>query len=68
MSRFMKISDEDKRQPYEAHQRGGDYVELAWQLRIKRTVALAMIKRAEDNGGEVSRPRDGIRAQPEYSE
>ena len=51
------------RRIYDAFLRHEDYVELAKQLGIKRTrpTVWAIIKRAEENAGQVTRARGGVR-------
>lgn len=61
MPKYRRIASVDKQRLYDAFLRKEDYVELAKQLGIKRTTAWAIIKRAEENGGEITRPRGGIR-------
>lgn len=63
MPRYQRIPDDDKQRLYDAYQRGEDYLDLARQLGIKRTTAWAIVKRADENDGEVSRPRGGVRLQ-----
>ena len=58
---YQRILAVDKQRLYDAYRRNEDYVELARQLGIKRTTALAIIKRAEDKQGRVTRPRGALR-------
>ena len=60
---YQRISVEDKHRLVDAHGRGEDYVQLARQMGIKRTTVYAIIRRAQENGGEVARPRGGARPQ-----
>ena len=53
--------DTDKQRLYDAFNRGEDYYDLARHLGIKRTTAWAIVKRADENNGQVSRPRGGAR-------
>ena len=60
MPRYQKNSEVDKRL-YDAYNRGEDYLDLARLLGIKRTMAWSIIKRADENDGQVCRPRGGAR-------
>lgn len=62
---YQRISVTDKRRLFECFTRGNDYLLLARTLGIKRTTAWAIIKRAQDNEGELRRPRGGARPQRE---
>ena len=54
---------EDKQRLGDAHGLGEDYVQLARQMGIKRTTAYAIIRHAQENGGEVARPPRSARLQ-----
>ena len=54
------MSAVDKQRLYDAYQRQEDYVELAKQLGINCSIAWAMIKRADENDGQITHPR-GVR-------
>ena len=58
---YARISDVDKQRLCDAYNRNDDYIQLAQQLGIKRTTAYAIVRRAEENGGRVSKPRGGFR-------
>ena len=60
---YQRVSVKDKHHLVDAHGRGEDYVQLARQMGIKRTTTYAIIRRAQENGGEVARPRGGARSQ-----
>ncbi|GFO46270.1 parathyroid hormone/parathyroid hormone-related peptide receptor-like [Plakobranchus ocellatus] len=52
---------DDKRRIYESYVRGEDYVDVARLLNVKRTTAYNIVKRAEQNHGQIERPRGGHR-------
>ena len=56
-----KINIDDKRRIYESYVRGEDYIDAARLLNVKRTTAYNIVKRAEQNHGEIKRPRGGHR-------
>ena len=58
---YSKISDADKRKIYDSYLRGDDYLETALLLGIKRTTAYNIVKRANENDGQVAKPRGGRR-------
>ena len=59
---YKKITEVDKQRQYDAYNRGEDYFDLARQLGIKRTTAWSIIiKRTDENDGQVSQPRGGAR-------
>ena len=58
---YSKISDADKRRIYDSYLRGDDYLETALLLGIKRTTAYNIVKRANENDGQVAIPRGGRR-------
>ena len=58
---YSKISDADKRRIYDSYLRGDDYLETALLLGIKRTTAYNIVKRANENDGQVAKPRGGRR-------
>ena len=59
---YSKISDADKRRIYDSYLdlRGDDYLETALLLGIKR-IAYNKVKRANENDGQVAKPRGGRR-------
>ena len=59
--RYQRISKVDKQRLFDSYKRNEDYQDLARQMGIKRTTAWAIVKRAEENDGQVTRPRGGIR-------
>ena len=44
---------EDKHHLMDAHGRGEDYVQLAQQMGIKRITSYAVIRRTQENNGEL---------------
>ena len=58
---YSKINIDDKRRIYESYVGGEDYIDAARQLNVKRTTAYNIVKRAEQNHGEIIRPRGGQR-------
>ena len=58
---YSKINIDDKRRIYESYVRGEDYIDAARLLNVKRTTAYNIVKRAEQNHGEIIRPRGGHR-------
>ena len=58
---YSKINIDDKRRIYESYVRGEDYIDAARLLNVKRTIAYNIVKRAEQNHGEIIRPRGGHR-------
>ncbi|GFO49870.1 hypothetical protein PoB_007637500 [Plakobranchus ocellatus] len=54
---YSKINTDDKRRIYESYVRGEDYVDVARLLNVKRTTAYNIVKRAEQNHGQIERPR-----------
>ncbi|GFO43115.1 hypothetical protein PoB_006962000 [Plakobranchus ocellatus] len=58
---YAKINTDDKRRIYESYVRGEDYVDVARLLNVKRTTAYNIDKRAEQNHGQIERPRGGHR-------
>ena len=53
---YQKISKVDKQRLFDSYNRNEDYQELARQMGIKRTTAWAIVKRAQENDGQVTRP------------
>ena len=51
---YSKISDADKRRIYDSYLRGDDYLETALLWGIKRTTAYNIVKRANENDGQVA--------------
>ncbi|GFN84345.1 Dde superfamily endonuclease [Plakobranchus ocellatus] len=58
---YSKINTDDKRRIYESYVRGEDYVDVARLLNVKRTTAYNIVKRTEQNHGQIERPRGGHR-------
>ena len=60
---YSKISDADERRIYDSYLRGDGYLETALLLGIKRTRSTAynIVKRANENDGQIAKPRGGRR-------
>ncbi|GFO21048.1 transposase [Plakobranchus ocellatus] len=58
---YSKINTDDKRRTYESYVRSEDYVDVPRLLNVKRTTAYNIVKRAEQNHGQIERPRGGHR-------
>ena len=50
---YPKINIDDKRRICESYVRGEDYIDAARLLNVKRTTAYNIVKRSEQNHGEI---------------
>ena len=60
MPKYAKVSQHDKIRLVECYQKGGDFVELAGQLNVKRTTAYSIVRRFIENDGR-EKQRGGAR-------